>query len=174
MITTRYRASTTQNLTQEAWSEFKHDSRCQDGLFPALFHPSCLQGPNSVMSPAWWKLLLSKATLVIRWVQSTGEALSASSQSGVWHALEHREGGQYSQVEFPRSWSRHKNTAVLLRMTARSLPCLTQVLPNNTAILQLWACCLWVVGPKKVPAWKHLSCSLACAEEKKQSLIKFW
>lgn len=168
MITTRY---TAQRLTQEAWSEFKQHGRCysQDGLPSALFHPGCLQALNSVTRPVWWKLLLSKAAQILSWLQSTGGAPSASSPSVVWRNLEHRGGDQCSQVEFPRSWSSHTNTAILLGMTAPSLPCLTQVIPNNTAILQLWACCLWVMGPKKIPAWKHLSCSLACAEDEQKT-----
>lgn len=163
----RYRAPTAQSLTQEARSEFKHRGGCwsQDGLSAALLHPSCLQALNSVARPVCRKLLL-----VLGWAQGTGDALGTRSPSMVWHDSDHREGDQRSQVEFPRSWSRHTNTDILIQMTAPSLPGLTQVLPNSTAILQLWAWYLWVMGPKKVPAWKHSLCSLTCAEDEQKTV----
>lgn len=64
----------------------------------------------------------------------------------VWHVSEHREGNQCYHLACRLSWSSRTNTAVLLLVGVPGLPGVTQVLPDTTAILQLWDCYLWAKG----------------------------
>lgn len=86
------------------------------------------------------------------------------------------EGDECSQVEFPSCWSRHINTAILLWMTAPSLPSWVQLRYFPT--IQQYSSC----GPAACEWWdqRRLLHGNICNAlwhvqkmNKKQSLIKF-
>jgi len=60
----------------------------------------------------------------------------------VWHGSEPGEGNQRSRLACLMSWSSGTNTAILLLITAPSLPALPQVPPDTAATIRLWVCYL--------------------------------